>query len=1268
MEKVNRILKGLHMDNDPRYQPEDTMRASLNGTIMSVGNNRYAWRPIGSTELLFSLAEHEKYMGHCRIRKRLFLLTHNTNTNTTRLLELIYDAFFNVVVEQRWSGVANPFSLNVNHPIRSMVGFYETEDLQKIYFTDYHNQPRVIHVNNDAVVTITEKFSRFYPQISPGWGNFSFVNLTNNGSLLAGSYFFAWQLYTNDGASTDWSYLSNPVHIAVETSSVGTLVDYPRVEGRAPDFRTSKAITLRLEGIDNDYNNIRIAAFYSNDYNSAGTGEVFIDAAITGANMTFVYQGNENIDTIIIDDLVSNSTVIEKAKEMLIAEKMNIIGGIKEREELDLTHLAGAKNSQVRVNIANEYYEVPLDITAAGTIGSANLRAAYAPPKVEIDQGSNILRPGVWYKVTSVINLTYLDPSMASFSHAPGERFKIATRGTIVAGAAVPLLRRKRYRISPGVFKWEEQELTGYMDYKNPQVANFVKGYPSDEIIRLGIVFYDKTGRPFFARHLINIATSNDFRTPKRNIAGNHYLVHYTPQVSPDYFEDHNARVSSLVVSGIDVTAFRHLIGGFSIVRAPIVRTRIASGILSPVERATGNPLSLHKASAGYQISTALRKQNVYAIYSPELLFGLRGVNIEPGDKISVNSYLKPYLTGLNNPVGGLIYTVGTNSYIQKCYEHRNSSAPATGNGALNAVNDIFYNTPFKVGDQNIMIDPRDPNTFYSHITSDITISGTARGGLSGRCNVLVSKNVETPDDYIGKKTDSEANAILPLCDILRENNAPYGGLSDGSLANTIYISTGHYQEVNDAVLAEIQSGGSYIFNDVQVFGGDTFVNLMAIERLTRDPGVAKYLSNIIVFPCESRVNIALREGNNVAKNLSYDITHCTDGIRFKVNDHKWEEFNYNDGYSSDNINDFYLPLPFKWEDRATRGSRIRYSKEKNYGEKIDSFRIFPPFQYLDLDPNFGDISNLKEKFSRIFYWQKDAVGYIPIRERQLTQNPMGQPIQLGVGGVFERHDRIIDKMGNSNQFGLVESDMGFHWFDANRKIYLTLSSNMQMQEDSVIGGMDNFFNNLPNMSGLDNPLFQEGILSGYDPKNKMIYTVFNVPDEGPTTIGLNLKYGAFAGMFSFPAIAFMRMNGSLIGIRQGITAQRVHLHTNKVEFGSYYGQAISAYFDIVFTGDGLEPMIWDNIEVAGNNRLCTHITYSFMGRSATEQVVSYSPSFRILSPGWSYRNNRWYGNLPLLSRERMVNDYLVIRFHFNGGFTLEQFITFVKTTFRQTF
>lgn len=821
-------------------------------------------------------------------------------------------------------------------------------------------------------------------------------------------------------------------------------------------------------------------------------------------------------------------------------------------------------------------------------------------------------------------------------------------------------------------YAWEEHEMTEhFMDYKNPQVANLLRGYPGGEKIRLGVLFFDKTGRPFFVRHLIDTVSNDDYTTPKRNEAGNHLLKHYD-QYSPGggvngyAYKQNNGNIISLKVSGLDITDIKDKIGGFAIVRTAIVHRIIGNCLLWPTTIDGSNNVRMHtfgtRAAAG---DTGSRRLNAYGGICPERLFDLKNFEIQPGDKLENSIYLKPFWRSSTVLPLGHIEIVNGNylAKYQKIYEQANSEAPLHDNGKLNESHEILFETKFELGENDKVFDPRTP---LQVIKSKSISAGPIKNGFISNHSFFVTKETETATELKGKLIDLQENMVLLLCNVKRDNDNPYGGIGDASIANSIYMTLGHYQEINETVLSDIENAGKWIFDEIQVFGGDTFVNLMSIQRLLMDDNDIGTVNHSIVFPVESIINISMRTGNHVAKDFSYDPTNASLGIRYKTDSHKWEEFNYNDGYSSDDIKDFYLPIPYNWSDESYRSARMRYSLEKSYGESRDTFRVFLPNNLIDIEINNGEITNTREKFGKLIYWQRNTVGYIPINERALTTTPFGEPVQLGVGGVFERFDDVIDKIGNSNQFGLIESDIGFHWFDAVRKIFITLTNSLQLSEDSVVNGLDNFFSAMPDMSQHDNPMFGYGLIGGYDPKNKNVYMSFFFPDGTKKTVGVNLKLNVFTGFYNFPARLFMIMQNNLIGIADVGLKQQAFLHTGKTEFGSYYGETHSAYFELIFVPEKAEPHIFDNLEITANENLCSKMLFDSFDKSVQDVIMDYTTGREIFSKDWNYRNNKWYGNVPFYERQRLVNDYLKIRFIFDSGFTFEQYITMVKLIYRK--
>ena len=445
MEKVNRIIKGVNKDLDPRYQPEDTLRDSVNGIIVPVGDNSYAWRPIGKTGIVFTLTENEKIYGHTRIKDRLILLTWSGPAGITYFKEVLFDNDMNATVNILSQEAGNPLNLHPDFPIRVMLGYYENEDIQRVYFTDYNNQPRVVNIGSSTFV-FNAKFADFFPVLEHVYGIISLKAIVSGGALPAGNYFFCWQYYTKDGYYTDWSYLSNPVTLTGESPVAGELYEYQRMEGQAPDFNTRKSILMKLSNIDTDYDSIRVGAFYSNDLNSAQPGVVFFDSDISGAEMEIMYRGGENIDIVLIQDLVTHSTLIEKAKEMRFIKKRNVIAVTKERDELEISN-------QFEAQVVHEMYEIPVDIVPEGKTGTeTDKQALFAVPHVVTDKNTGILRAGVWYKITGA-NLTWTDSASAVHVQNLGTRFRPALPGTYTPGPSypIPIIRKKLYKLNSSV-------------------------------------------------------------------------------------------------------------------------------------------------------------------------------------------------------------------------------------------------------------------------------------------------------------------------------------------------------------------------------------------------------------------------------------------------------------------------------------------------------------------------------------------------------------------------------------------------------------------------------------------------------------------------------------------------------------------------------------------------------------------------------------------------------------------------------------------------
>lgn len=1277
MKAVNKVHDGLHLDFNPYDQPPNTMRDNRNGIITDLEDGSHMWTNLEGTLLIFTLQSTDVVMGTCWIRERLFMIVYNDSQDYVVIYEALYDETGDFTsLENRWEGENSILNLSIIHPIRSIFGYYENANIQRIYWTDNNNPPRVINVKDDSRVTIEEKFANFFPEMSPVYGGFEFDSILSGGNCKAGMYFFSWRLF-KVGYYTDWSYLSSGVAVLPGVS--GWFWNfYQDFQGGAPDEDALKKIRIKLTNLDTDYDSIQVCSFYSNAYNSAQPGVIFYDGDISGTEMTLDLVGNENLGTVTIDELMETSIVISKCKDMAHIKKMNVLANIEERPEIDVSGAHSEnKNNEMEVSIYPDVHPVLLDTRGyPDEVYNAQNKPLCGIQVAFWETALFDLIPEIWY--IAITETTFTDGSVRVIP--VGNVFKLESRivaTAITSGFCRMCIVIKKYlpvgasssdinNYVLDIYQFEED----YYNYKSAQFVNLLKGLPRDETVRYGVTFFDKTGRPFYTRHLYNLVTISggttvgpgDFKTGKANATTDPEI--WNTHKGYDLVEGYSyqftlGRSIGVTINGLDISGIKDQIGGFSIVRADIIRQNIAYGVLQFLWE-NSNDVKPYPSFRTYGGDTNVYEKG-YSFYCPEDLFELDGFSIQPGDKIK-NSYYMNAAVGTQAEYTGYEGMGRRESATDHClyqkYQYL-STVDGTGNGAKDVEHEVSFYTRYYLGDASdvdgIVIDPSDASKLFFDQTPAFS---TERSGATNRGIIIFDELEGEGVDVKGKYALAVTNPQILICSVRRENSSPYGGLGDSSLANTLYISTGHYQEINDAVLLDIVNGNNYVFNGINVYGGDSYVGLFDFQHLLKndDLGGGRFNQSFIT-PIESRINLDHREGDHIARNRSWSATNTVGMNRDSTEGHIWEEFNYNDGYSSVNINDYYLALPYNFKLESQFDARMRYSPEKTYGELEDSFRKYNPLDLLDISTEFGSITNVRAKFNKILYWQRDAVGYIPINERALSANSFGDPVQLGVGGIFERYDELVTMIGNSNQFGLIESPAGFHWYDAVRKLFVSLTPSLKFNQDSIVKGLDSFFtNDIPNnMDQYDfdgaNPNF--GIVGGYDIRNKLVFVTFRMPGEVYETIGYNIKKNKFIGFFDFKARKYFTWKDYLYSIDDG--SNQIFQHGLGVP-GNYHGETNQMYFSIIVKDDDHIAKIFDNFEYIGSENSFDWIKYN----TSSQEIIETS----ALSPALKFRNKRWYGNFPKVERERLVDGYLKITFYKYGG--TEVTFNEIKTTFRK--
>jgi hypothetical protein len=149
-------------------------------------------------------------------------------------------------------------------------------------------------------------------------------------------------------------------------------------------------------------------------------------------------------------------------------------------------------------------------------------------------------------------------------------------------------------------------------------------------------------------------------------------------------------------------------------------------------------------------------------------------------------------------------------------------------------------------------------------------------------------------------------------------------------------------------------------------------------------------------------------------------------------------------------------------------------------------------------------------------------VGTVPVNERATITNVTGEPITLGQGGVATRYDERTNFYGNQHQWGLIDTQDGFCWYDFRRQSFCFMNTTTELIPLNIAKGLASFFANTVNgdvIAENDNPLNGKGIASGHEPRFNRVWMTFKGLGVDDVTLRsrdftafFNLKDQIFAG------------------------------------------------------------------------------------------------------------------------------------------------------------
>lgn len=327
MQEDNHVFQGLRRDNHQIRQDAKFLWDAHNiritnredNTLLSLTNEK------GTSDSLVEFQGY--YVGHCVLGKYLVVFTANDDGSDNYIYRVErtatgYDTVVLFHEDDTWEHSWNP-----NHPIEA-IGIYENEHVQKVYWIDGINQPRVINIVKENTNYSTNSFD--FVQSLQLYEQVGVLKLYGEGIFSPGTIQYAFTYYNKYGQE------SNIFHT--------TPLNYvsPSDRGGNPEERVANSFKIEVDGVDTNFEYLRIYSIHRTSIDAVPTVKRVIDLPIDKAKMEDEGDWSMSyIDTGTVGETVDPTLLLYIGGRNIVASSMCtkdgtlFLGGIELRDNLE---------------------------------------------------------------------------------------------------------------------------------------------------------------------------------------------------------------------------------------------------------------------------------------------------------------------------------------------------------------------------------------------------------------------------------------------------------------------------------------------------------------------------------------------------------------------------------------------------------------------------------------------------------------------------------------------------------------------------------------------------------------------------------------------------------------------------------------------------------------------------------------------------------------------------------------------------------------------
>ena len=429
-------------------------------------------------------------IGYATIRTKIILFVADDSNAKGWIYNLEYDPANKAITTFAVIYYNPELYFKKTWPIEAL-GRFESDCIQRVYWTDYNNFFRSINVVDPNLVDLPVGLVDIFPDVK--FTQPLLVGVAGGGSLTTGEYQIAFRLITDDGKQTLISPPSNLIHI-VSDSETG--IPSNQYNGNNTVVNSGKAITVTVDTSNYwDFEKIEFIGIYKSS--DTATTEVVSIETMTIANqlsITITYTGGEStiFDLELLDFLARNyafktpKTIAQKDNSLLIA---NIIESTISLQDL----LEDLETFEAKTGRYDENGVLPTANSLENAFNKDYNSDAHWNPTWQTDSQYRYQSDG--------IRLGGEGPNITYNFHL--EPFTLAEPGGAVGRTYVnDTPDSPGHDLNDGYGPYAN---TTFPNHASPFISGLLRGYKRGETYRFGIVFYTIKGEATFVEYIGDI-------------------------------------------------------------------------------------------------------------------------------------------------------------------------------------------------------------------------------------------------------------------------------------------------------------------------------------------------------------------------------------------------------------------------------------------------------------------------------------------------------------------------------------------------------------------------------------------------------------------------------------------------------------------------------------------------------------------------------------------------------------------------------------------